>query len=225
MKKTLLFLITAAVCMNSATAQNTPLALNGVVYNPDGISLTYVEGSGSIKGFFIGRYEVTQAQWKAVMGDNPSHFKGDNLPVEQVSWFDAREFLKKLNAKTGRSYRLPTGAEWVYAAKGGTNRDSFEYAGSNSVGEVARYGDMSGNSGSRTHAVGTKKPNSLGIYDMSGNVSEWCQDWDSKNIDEEYVHHRGGSWLTDAEGCSVASRYDDDPSIHSYFTGFRVVLP
>ena len=216
--KKLLFLTTAAVCLYGAVAQNPP-KLNGEVYNPDGIELIYVEGSDSIKGFFIGRYEVTQAQWQSIMGSNPSYFKGDSLPVEMVSWNDVQEFLEKLNEKTGRSYRLPTEIEWRYAAKGGTNNDTCEYAGSNNVEEVAWYWE---NSDKRTHTVGIKKPNSLGIYDMSGNVWEWCQDlWESP-----YHVYRGGSWGDKALHCRVA--FGSTVTLDSHYltyVGFRVVLP
>src|SRR6185295_12837821 len=119
--------------------------------------------------FEIGKYEVTQEQWQAVMGDNPSNFKGANLPVEKVSWNDAQDFLLKLNARDGYTYRLPTEAEWEYACRAGSMGD---FAGE--LDDVAWYDK---NSGSKTHPVGQKRPNVWGLYDMHGNVSEWCSDW------------------------------------------------
>ena len=123
--------------------------------------------------YYIGRYEVTQALWQAVMGSNPSKFKGDDLPVETVNWGDCQDFISKLNAMTDKRFRLPTEAEWEYAARGGKKSRGYKYSGSKTLGDVAWY---EGNSGSKTHAVGTKQPNELGIYDMTGNVYEWCQD-------------------------------------------------
>ena len=124
--------------MHGATAQRT----NGANYNPNGIALVYVEGSDGIRGFFIGKFEVTQAQWEVVMGSNPSHFEGNNLPVEMVSWNDVQEFITKFNALTGRNYRLPTVKEWEYAARGGkisVGKRGYTYSGSNTADEVAWY--------------------------------------------------------------------------------------
>jgi len=126
-----------------------------------------------IRNFLIGRYPVTQAQWREVMGANPAHFGGDNLPVEQVSWNDAHEFITRLNAMTGKRYRLPTEAEWEYAAQGGASASGEPFAGHQFLADVAWY-DY--NSRGRTLPVGTKEPNELGIYDMLGNVWEWVND-------------------------------------------------
>ena len=200
---------------------------NGAAFNPDGIDLVYVEGTGSgimaVKGFYIGKYEITQAQWQAIMGSNPSNFKGSgNLPVERVSWNDVQEFLSRLNSATGRNYRLPTEAEWEFAARGGTAEKfcpgGCEYSGSNNVNSVAWY---DANSGDRTHPVGTKAANELGIHDMSGNVWEWCED-----AHGSYRVNRGGGWInTDLSYLRVTGRYSDSPSIRSNLLGFRVVLP
>jgi formylglycine-generating enzyme required for sulfatase activity len=127
------------------------------------------------KPFYIGKYEVTQKQWRDVMGTNPSNFQGDNRPVENVSWDDVQDFIRKLNEKENRTkYRLPTEAEWKFAARGGAQSNGYEFAGSSNVADVAVYINDAGN---ETKPVGSKRPNELGIYDMSGNVSEWCSDW------------------------------------------------
>ena len=130
--------------------------------------------SVTLSGYYIGKTEVTQALWKAVMGSNPSKFIGDNLPVEMVSWDDCQEFIRELNALTGQNFRLPTEAEWEFACRGGNNSRGYKYSGSNYIDNVAWY---DGNSGDKAHPVATKSPNELGIYDMSGNLWEWCSDW------------------------------------------------
>lgn len=124
--------------------------------------------------FYLCKYEVTQELWETVMGDNPSHFKGKNLPVENVSWDDCQKFIMKLNELTGKKYRLPTEAEWEYAARGGSNSMHYKYSGGNYLEYVSW---CFRNSMDKTHTVGMMKPNELGLYDMSGNVCEWCQDW------------------------------------------------
>ncbi len=179
------------------------------------------------RGFEMGKYEVTQAQWEKVMGDNPSRFKGANLPVENVSWDDVQKFIHALNARNdGYVYRLPTEAEWEYACRAGTAGD---FAGS--LDEMGWY--MS-NSGSQTHPVGTKKPNAWGLYDMHGNVLQWCQDWygdypGGKVVDPQGPGSgsnrviRGGSWGSDATNCRSAARHRYSPDNRAAGLGFRLV--
>ena len=130
--------------------------------------------SVTLSSYYIGKTEVTQELWQAVMDSNPSKFKGDRKPVEQVSWNDCQTFISKLNSLTGKKFRLPTEAEWEFAARGGIKSKGYKYSGSNTLDDVAWYLE---NSGETTHEVGTKSPNELGLYDMSGNVEEWCNDW------------------------------------------------
>ena len=186
----------------------------------------------SLSSFYIGKYEVTQALWKAVMGSNPSRFEGDNLPVERVSWNDCQTFLRKLNAMTGKNFRLPTEAEWEFSARGGNLSRGYQYSGSKKIDDVAWYRN---NSGSKTHNVGTKAPNELGIYDMSGNVWEWCQDWYGDYHGYSQTNptgpssgssrvFRGGSWNGRARFCRVACRNDFTPDYGGNALGFRLAL-
>ena len=182
--------------------------------------------------YYIGKYEVTQALWQAVMGSNPSCFKGDDLPVERVSWNDCQDFISKLNAMTGKRFRLPTEAEWEYAARGGKKSRGYQYSGSNTLGDVAWYGD---NSGSKTHAVGTKQPNELGIYDMAANVEEWCQDRDGSYSSSPQTNPtgaasgsnrviRGGDWFFLAWDCRTSCRGFRAPGDRFNYLGLRLVL-
>lgn len=161
-------------------------------------------------GIFNGSSKVTQKEWKAVMGDNPSRFKGDDFPVECVTWNDCQTFINKLNSLTGKRFRLPTEFEWEYAARGGNKSKGYKYAGSNNINDVAWYGN---NSGKRTHKVGEKNPNELGLYDMSGNVYEWCQD----------CVFRGGSWCYESIYRCVSSRGGCGPQ-KAGLRGFRLAL-
>jgi formylglycine-generating enzyme required for sulfatase activity len=187
----------------------------------------------TVSDFYIGKYEVTQAQWVAVMGSNPSYFIGDNhLPVERVSWDDLQEFIRKLNTLTGKTYRLPTEAEWEFAARGGNKSAGYKYSGSNNIDNVTWY---DGNRGDKTHAVGSKSPNELGIYDMSGNVYEWCSDWYGDYSSSSQTNPkgsssgsnrvlRGGSWYTLAQYCRVSFRSPYTPSTRNINNGFRLCL-
>ncbi|MDR0893225.1 MAG: formylglycine-generating enzyme family protein [Mediterranea sp.] len=183
--------------------------------------------------FLIGKYVITQRQWKAVMMDNPSFNQDDNYPVEDINWDDTQQFLCKLNAATGKNYRLPTEAEWEFAARGGKESKGFLYSGSNNISYVGWHRD---NSWGRTHPVGYKRANELGIYDMSGNVWEWCNDWYDEypkrpQKNPQGPSHgtnrigRGGSWGDEMSLCRVAYRSYIDPEDRSSLLGFRVVLP
>ena len=225
----------------------TPESKSDYVENCLGLQMVYVQGGTFMMGatseqgsdadddekpvhkvtlssYHISKYEITQAQWKAVMGENPSYFKGDNLPVENITWYEAKEFCDKLSEKTGKKYALPTEAQWEFAARGGVKSKGYKYSGSNDLGTVSwyyensidHYGDHS------THAVGTKAPNELGIYDMSGNVWEWCASrygsYSSDAITDPAGPNsgsirviRGGGWCSDGgsvNGCRVSSRYE-----------------
>ena len=179
-----------------------------------------------VSDFMIGETEVTQALWQAVMGSNPSYFTGDmQRPVESVSWDDCQTFIRKLNQLTGENFRLPTEVEWEYAARGGNQSQGYKYSGSNNVGTVAWYYDNSGNT---THRVKTKQPNELGIYDMSGNVYEWCQDkWcDDYNSprNSSYRVLRGGSWNSIARSVRVSCRNSRYPDNRHNVSGLRLAF-
>lgn len=188
----------------------------------------------TLSSYSIGETEVTQALWQAVMGSNPSRFTGDlQRPVEKVSWNDCQEFIRKLNAMTGETFRLPTEAEWEYAARGGSHSRGYKYSGSDNLGTVAWYYN---NSSSTTHPVKGKQSNELGIYDMSGNVYEWCADrYDSSYYSSSPSSNpkgpsagfnqviRGGSWLNYTRGCRVSYRFNYTPSITNHNLGLRLV--
>lgn len=211
----------------------------------------------TVGNFFIGETEVTQGLWYDVMGTNPSDFQGSNsafssrwreLPVENVSWDDCQEFINRLNNRRNEmdlgdyphwKFRLPTEAEWEYAARGGSKSRGYKYSGSNNINDVAWYDGNSNMSqgGTQTHPVGTKQANELGIYDMSGNVYEWCQDWYSSSYygnspnsnpcntqSASYRVLRGGSWFNYAQNCRVAFRYDGFPDFRYFNYGLRLVL-
>jgi len=188
--------------------------------------------SVTLSNFEIGKYPVTQKQWTEIMGANPSDFTGcDDCPVENVSWSDVQEFLKNLNAKfPGKNYRLPTEAEWEFAARGGNLSKGYEYAGSNDLTEVGWYSE---NADERTHSVGKKRANELGLHDMSGNVWEWCADWYEKYVPSAQTNptgpktgshrvSRGGSWYRTTEFCHVSYRDGNSPDRQGNYLGFRI---
>jgi formylglycine-generating enzyme required for sulfatase activity len=188
--------------------------------------------SVTLSDYYIGETEVTQALWQAVMGQNRSEFKGSNRPVEWVDWNDCQQFITKLNELTGKNFRLPTEAEWEYAARGGSKSRGYKYSGSNDIGSVAWY---DGNSDLTTYPVKQKQANELGIYDMSGNVYEWCQDLygaygsssQTKPLESSsssYYVYRGGCWGCDARYCRVSYRSGDSYFHEENSLGFRLAL-
>ena len=234
---------------SSISGTLVPITVNGVTFNMikvDGGTFTMGATSEmtnpdndenpthqvTLSSYYIGETEVTQALWKAVMRKNPSNIKGDNLPVENVSWEDCQTFIGKLNGLTGKRFRLPTEAEWEYAARGGNRSNHTQYSGGSMIDDVARYG---GNSGDKTHSVKTKRPNELGLYDMSGNVWEWCQDWYgnySSNAQTNptgpdsgsYRVNRGGSLYNDGRICRSSNRDYYSPGYRYSILGFRLAL-
>ena len=202
----------------------------------------------TLSDYYMGKYEVRQSEWEVVMGSNPSRFKGEDLPVEGVSWSDCHEFIERLNALTGLSFKLPTEAQWEYAARGGRLSKGYKYSGSNNLGEVGWYWKNSGDrvltgkwdsnevdrDHCRTHQVGEKQPNELSLYDMSGNVWEWCEDWyEYYSVTSQrdplgaasgfYRVIRGGSWSDAVRFCRVSSRSSNVPVHCSFNLGFRLV--
>ena len=192
-----------------------------------------------VSSFEIGKTEVTQAQWQAVMGDNQPYWDGDDLPVVSVCWggpdcqkeYSVEEFIRRLNEMTGKNYRLPTEAEWEYAARGGNKSKGYKYSGSNTVDEVAWHNS---NGGGRTHEVCEKIPNELGLCDMSGNGSEWVQDWYgdySNGLQTDPVGPQSGSyrvlrdsdWINSAKAMRVSFRHRNSPAVRTRSIGFRLV--
>jgi len=195
--------------------------------------------SVTVESFYIAKFEITQWQWDTLMGNNPSDFqKGRNYPVENVTWNDVQQFISRLNAATNKRYRLPTEAEWEYAARGGNRSQGFRYSGSNTIGDVAWYRDNTpsqGQDGYGTQPVGTKSPNELGIYDMNGNVIEWCGDLYGEYSGDAQQNptgpltgtdrvQRGGSWGQPAQSCRITWRLNKYPTAKGNNAGFRLVL-
>lgn len=188
----------------------------------------------TLSPYYICTTEVTQQLWRAVMGSNPSYFTGNLLcPVEEVSWIMCQQFITKLNEMTGQNFRLPTEAEWEFAARGGNKSKGYKYAGGNDINEVAWNSD---NASSMTHPVGTKVPNELGLYDMTGNVWEWCYDWygsytatdgqtdpQGPSTGSNRVF-RGGCWGNSSLYSRVTIRRNNTPSFSSYHLGLRLAL-
>ena len=258
MKRKILFIIAATMLLFGCKKYIDYSAINFEDYfyvNGVSFEMVYVEGgsfdmgatteqgsdawdtekpvhSVTLSDYYIGRCEVTQELWEAVMGRNPSKFKGAQNPVERVSWSDCQEFVSRLNSLTGRTFRLPTEAEWEYAARGGNKSLHYKYSGSGNIDDVAWYYD---NSGDKTHAVGTRTANELGIYDMSGNVDELCSDrYDYYSAgaqtnpqgpsSDSYRVLRGGSWYYYARFCRVSSRSRSVPNSGYNDYGLRLVF-
>ncbi|UYO02231.1 formylglycine-generating enzyme family protein [Paenibacillus sp. PSB04] len=277
MRKLWVCILLAAMFLASACSQEETGKQEDMVYVKGGTfkssGSNYTETSMTLSDFYIGKYEVTQAEWANVMGGNPSAFKSDQLPVEMVSWYDAVEYCNKRSIQEGlkpfynidkdhkdpnninendqikwtvtvnqgaNGYRLPTEAEWEYAASGGLEGKGFKYSGSNKAEDVAWYwrnaGDkyLSGDwnwpviesNHNRTKPVGTRKSNELGLYDMSGNVREWCWDWYGDGTVRQGGSFRvvkGGGWIGDISNTEVSFRGKFDPNGYGPDQGFRVV--
>jgi formylglycine-generating enzyme len=227
------------------TPSSFPLTYRGTTYMnmvavPEGSFLMSHKENDSVeitfeKPFYMAEFPVTQELYEAVMENNPAHFKGKKRPVEQVSWHDAQKFIEKLNAEKfplgdKGAFRLPSEAEWEYAARGANKSNDFEFSGGENLDLLGWY---DGNSNQETKPVGLKIPNELGIFDMSGNVWEWCEDWYNdyskkpKNGDafiETGANRvlRGGSWFYFARLCSTADRFNFTPEFSFNYIGFRL---
>lgn len=272
MKKMLVFLIMVFLVAFSACSHKEP---EEFVYVKGGdfvnTNANYYEKNVTISDFYIGRYEVTQKEWTRIMGNNPSEFKGDNLPVEMVSWYDCISYCNKRSIEEGLKpyykidkdtkdlnnkseyddvkwtvtinpgadgYRLPTEAEWEYAASGGQMSGGYTYSGSNDADEVAWHWQNAGdeyltgdwnwpaiaNNHNKTNPIGTKKPNELGLYDMSGNVREWCWDWYGETESESGSSRvwKGGGWLGDVSCCEFSYRGKFEANGMGADSGFRL---
>jgi sulfatase modifying factor 1 len=277
MKKSRILFLAAIAAVAGSCLQKTPdqQAPDGFVLVKGGsfknTKSKYYGQSGAIPDFYVGKYEVTQKEWMAVMGNNPSKFTGDNLPVETVNWYDCVEYCNKRSIKDGlkpyytidknkrdpgntntidsikwtvttnadaNGYRLPTEAEWEYAADGGQLSKGYTYSGSNNIDEVAWYWKNAGdkyltgiwswptlqNNHNKTKPIGSKKPNELGLYDMSGNVREWCWDWHELNGPNDFQGRvwRGGGWIGADFCCESSFRGDHEASGKGPDQGFRV---
>ena len=261
----MMLLVCASIVFNfqfsmfaSAQAQSDSVVRVGLPGGPD-IEMVWVEGGAftmgsngekgvshqyedsrpehqvTVGGYYIGRHEVMQGLWTAVMGENPSKFRGnDSLPVESVSWEDAQRFVARLSELTGKRFRLPTEAEWEYAARGGVNARRQPFAGC-ARGDLEKHSWFCVNSGRRTHAAGSLQPNELGLYDMGGNVAEWCQDWMEKYPSEAQENPqgptsgdsrvlRGGHYNSVSWACAVYDRSWYVPTGKSEYYGLRVVM-
>ena len=188
-----------------------------MVFVKGGTFLMGNETEKTVEDYYICETAVTQALWIAVMGNNPSWYEGDDFPVENISWNDASEFVKRLSDMTGKTFRLPSEAEWEFAARGGIYSKGYQYSGSDDIENVAWYKE---NSQRKTHSVKTKLPNELGLYDMSGNVYEWCEDW----RDENYKILRGGCWGSTVKGCMTTYRFDSSPDTKGGDGGVRIAM-
>ena len=257
--------VTPAVHPSEPIKTVTAAKRNGEVWNPDGFEMVFVEGGTftmgctleqeddcnrnekpshqvTVSDFYIGKYEVTQAQWKEVMGTTvreqrdkentelPIRGEGDNYPMYYVSWDEAQEFIRRLNVETGKQYRLPTEAEWEFAARGGSSSRGYKYSGGNTAGAVAWFSE---NSNESSHPVGTKSSNELGIYDMSGNVWEWCSDWYGNYSSNAQTDPRGpssgtervvrgGSYVNFERIVLASSRRRITPDVRGDALGFRL---
>lgn len=276
MRKLLMFFLIATMVVISACSQDKPEPKDNLVFVQGGTfknnKSNFAGRNATLSNFYIGKYEVTQKEWEDVMGNNPSGFKGDQLPVEMVSWYDAVEYCNQRSIQEGlkphynidkdipdlnnkndndnikwtvtinegtNGYRLPTEAEWEYAASGGQESKNYTYSGSNNADKVAWYWKNAGDkiltgdwnwpaiesNKNKTKLIGTQQPNELGIYDMSGNVREWCWDWysDAESQIASFRVVKGGGWIGGVNNNEIAFRGKFDANGFGPDQGFRVV--